>query len=901
MKKILYTICFFVLLSLLTVSLIDNTHAQNNQNLKPYFRYEGKYDDVVSYSTFSPGYSYFEQFIRDSKGSLDEYEIPTREDWILRLEFPSDQYIENGQIKSREIDSIKIKKIEVIIEDRTYSTFPDTVNISPLVTIRYRRGNDSLFYNYPIQDLKMEVAPSDIVTIYIQPETKKFFPGGVTKIYYSDGTYSVSEIGKGYATEFIKNTSATLLDSNSDFVGVNSLSPGVGKNNQKNDWHFVIKGEVPYDESDYENPVSIKAISITDSNPYTLSNVKNNSQKNDSSCYTDRRAGVANDNKYPVLVKYDNYKMPVNSSDNLNLKIPKGNFEIHLYCQSDKEVLDIMSNKLKIGIYVKEIYYQGRGEYSSFEDLYVIPVSSIQLDQANTKDKLVRVDKWNGPVSAQSGTTFSYKLNFFGGPTIQEQKAFVHFVGSDGIVKWKSDITTVIPTNKWKDGLNIVDVSVTVPKDIPAGTYKVMAGLYSLNKAIVLNEGLGVTKDSLNRYQVGTITISKPIEQPKITILPISNQLSVESGKLLNYSVNFVASSPTIKDQRVYVHFLDEFGVMKWKSDVVPLTPTTKWSGSVSVPISVLVPSGMRPIEYTVIAGLYEAGTVSGLPLNPGSGVTQEGVGRYKIGKVKVITPTTVTQPVAPTTQPLSISNVNLYSNGQILGSPISVKKNNEYKITWDASNVVSGTKFYVNVESPYDSRQIYSSIATNGSLGSNIRSIYWSVPSSFADNSQVRIAVHSDNTVGYSSTINVVSGTVSTPIINNPTTPVVNTPSTPVVNNKQLQSVTPSSGKAGTTVTVKIVGASSAFDAGDFYFGQYTPAPETFRIIDSQNVSFVVPNNIPTGTYEIGWFGATDSSTLNFTVTAPTSMNNQFMASVVNIISKIPPFSLLQFLNPLP
>ena len=94
---------------------------------------------------------------------------------------------------------------------------------------------------------------------------------------------------------------------------------------------------------------------------------------------------------------------------------------------------------------------------------------------------------------------------------------------------------------------------------------------------------------------------------------------------------------------------------------------------------------------------------------------------------------------------------------------------------------------------------------------------------------------------------------------------------------------MTPSSGKAGSTVVLKLKYGNSAFNVNDFFFGQYGFESSGFRLIDSQNVQLTIPSGVPAGSYDIGWFGPSDTYTTKFTVTAPTSQRYQYLGSILD------------------
>lgn len=112
-----------------------------------------------------------------------------------------------------------------------------------------------------------------------------------------------------------------------------------------------------------------------------------------------------------------------------------------------------------------------------------------------------------------TGKPLSYTLNWSGGPMDQSWSTFEHFVKSDnpnimfGDGFWPTPATT-----QWSGNISTTR-TFTVPANTPPGTYKVMVGLYNASRVTTLVAGSGVTVDNQYRYQVGTITVTAPIQQ----------------------------------------------------------------------------------------------------------------------------------------------------------------------------------------------------------------------------------------------------------------------------------------------------------------------------------------------------------------------------------------------------
>jgi hypothetical protein len=115
------------------------------------------------------------------------------------------------------------------------------------------------------------------------------------------------------------------------------------------------------------------------------------------------------------------------------------------------------------------------------------------------------------PSTANSFSSINYSVSFKGGPTVDNNNVFVHFVDGNGKIVLTSDLTPSISSSKWDaNSINFVSTDVEIPVNMQPGSYKVMAGLYGKNGRVSLNPGPGVlAADAENRYQIGTVNILK--------------------------------------------------------------------------------------------------------------------------------------------------------------------------------------------------------------------------------------------------------------------------------------------------------------------------------------------------------------------------------------------------------
>jgi hypothetical protein len=143
----------------------------------------------------------------------------------------------------------------------------------------------------------------------------------------------------------------------------------------------------------------------------------------------------------------------------------------------------------------------------------------------NTDTPKITINKWklynpvavgsipSVPVSTSNKiSTITFGINFVGGPTDGDKRVFVHFVDSSGNIKFLADVAPSAPSSKWTaNSSNWITSEVDIPENIDLGNYNIYAGLYSMDTAVKLNRGDGVTDAGQLRYSVGMINISKPV------------------------------------------------------------------------------------------------------------------------------------------------------------------------------------------------------------------------------------------------------------------------------------------------------------------------------------------------------------------------------------------------------
>lgn len=102
-------------------------------------------------------------------------------------------------------------------------------------------------------------------------------------------------------------------------------------------------------------------------------------------------------------------------------------------------------------------------------------------------------------------------------PMGRDYKAFVHIQNSDGKTVFQDDYDLPVGTSQWSGRVEHVS-TVIVPTDLPAGEYKVVAGLWNPKGGarLPVSPGEGVTDAGANSYQVGVLKIANDAPIPAL-------------------------------------------------------------------------------------------------------------------------------------------------------------------------------------------------------------------------------------------------------------------------------------------------------------------------------------------------------------------------------------------------
>jgi hypothetical protein len=113
--------------------------------------------------------------------------------------------------------------------------------------------------------------------------------------------------------------------------------------------------------------------------------------------------------------------------------------------------------------------------------------------------------------SVSPGDTLRVTYNFSGGPTSIPLVVFVHFYaeGGDGSPAWGDDHDPPRPTTAWT-GATSYTRDITVPRNAPAGAYRIGLGLYDGSGAgdrLELRTAVGASSGGAKRYDVGILKV----------------------------------------------------------------------------------------------------------------------------------------------------------------------------------------------------------------------------------------------------------------------------------------------------------------------------------------------------------------------------------------------------------
>jgi len=206
-----------------------------------------------------------------------------------------------------------------------------------------------------------------------------------------------------------------------------------------------------------------------------------------------------------------------------------------------------------------------------------------------------------------------------------------NLVGTINITNSYINTTVINPPETINNSNNVSTVNVN-PTNTNVNSNNQNTNVNVVTNPVVVPENIiPVPKVTINQWNVYSTHVGTNAQATLSSSLVFST---------INFSVNF-QGGPTDGDKRVFVHFVDSSGNIKFSADLEPSIPSSKWTASSNNWISadVEVPSNIPTGTYNVYAGLYSGSRVE---LNPGPNVSVDNQKRYKIGTV-TISPAPVT------------------------------------------------------------------------------------------------------------------------------------------------------------------------------------------------------------------------------------------------------------------
>lgn len=185
---------------------------------------------------------------------------------------------------------------------------------------------------------------------------------------------------------------------------------------------------------------------------------------------------------------------------------------------------------------------------------------------------------------------------------------------------------TYYPTSLWRPGEFVRDVfSMTVPADLPAGPYTLLAGMYRLD------DQTGDVQPLAPPIEVGKVgRLPNTATALGVPARPVNAELN-DRVLLVGYTLGPLQDSLPVaiywktqrwldRDYTVFVHLLDERGQIVAQSDSQPaagLAPTSIWGPGTLVYDAhrLRLPANLQPGRYRLLVGMYDAETGQRLPV----------------------------------------------------------------------------------------------------------------------------------------------------------------------------------------------------------------------------------------------------------------------------------------------
>ena len=220
------------------------------------------------------------------------------------------------------------------------------------------------------------------------------------------------------------------------------------------------------------------------------------------------------------------------------------------------------------------------------------------------------------------------KINLFWQTVAQSNAdyvAFVQMLGQDGapVALWEAPPGAAYPTSQWADGALVrTQAGLRIPASVPDGRYDLIAGLFRADDKAVLRTAAGDDHLSLGTLTVRGRRHDLTAPQPQHPADAIFGDVArligydlasagTQPGRTLDLTLHWQALASTDRAYTVFVHLLDEAGIVRGYGDSEPGSgayPTTGWLPSEyladphTVTIAPDAPSGI----YRLAVGLYD-------------------------------------------------------------------------------------------------------------------------------------------------------------------------------------------------------------------------------------------------------------------------------------------------------
>jgi hypothetical protein len=246
-------------------------------------------------------------------------------------------------------------------------------------------------------------------------------------------------------------------------------------------------------------------------------------------------------------------------------------------------------------------------------------------------DEAVMLSGYNrSPRSPRPGESLQVSLYWEAlRPLDAEYHSFVHLVDAEGGVIGQSDRQPggrYYPTTLWRPGERLRDDHVlSLPKDVPEGVYRLLAGMYAL-------PGDGTIETLGDPVAIGQVAIKRdvPTEPGEMShrtdttfagAIELLGYDTVDQERSLEVTLHWRSLEPLKMDYTVFVHLLDGSDQVVAQDDRQPQQgayPTSVWDeGEVIVDgHSLALPSGLPAGQYRLRVGLYRPETGQRLPVD---------------------------------------------------------------------------------------------------------------------------------------------------------------------------------------------------------------------------------------------------------------------------------------------